>query len=43
MANNLFLSVKTQTDIDARVERVLKGLGNPEPPLRLKLPTIFAN
>jgi len=36
MANNLFLSVKTQTDIDARVERVLKGLGNPEPPLRLE-------
>lgn len=37
MAKNLILSPKTATDIDRRVERVLQGLGNPEPPLRLEL------
>jgi Zn-dependent peptidase ImmA (M78 family) len=32
----MILSAKTAADIDARVERVLRGLGNPEPPLRLE-------
>lgn len=36
MAKNLILSSKTANDIDRRVERVLQGLGNPEPPLRLE-------
>lgn len=36
MAKNLLLLPKTQIDIDRRVERVLRGLGNPEPPLRLE-------
>ena len=36
MAKNLILSAKTAKDIDQRVERVLRGLGNPEPPLRLE-------
>lgn len=36
MAKNLILSAKTSQDIDRRVERILKGLGNPEPPLRLQ-------
>lgn len=36
MARNRFLSAKTATDIDQRVERVLRGLGNPEPPLKLE-------
>ena len=35
MAKNRFLSEKTAADIDRRVERVLWGLGNPEPPLAL--------
>ena len=35
MAKNYLLSPKTAQDIDQRVERVLRGLGNPEPPLRL--------
>jgi|GEM_PF-1237482 len=35
MAKNLLLRSKTRADIDARVERVLCSLGNPEPPLRL--------
>lgn len=35
MTQNLFLSQKTAQDIDQRIERVLKGLGNPEPPLKL--------
>jgi hypothetical protein len=30
------LREKTAQDIDGRVERVLRGLGNPEPPLRLE-------
>ncbi len=36
MSKNRLLSSKTAQDIDHRVERVLKGLGNPEPPLRLE-------
>jgi len=36
MAKNLLLLSKTKIDIDKRVERVLRGLGNPEPPLRLE-------
>ncbi len=36
MSKNRLLSAKTVQDIDQRVERVLKGLGNPEPPLRLE-------
>ena len=36
MSKNRLLSAKTAQDIDRRVERVLKGLGNPEPPLRLE-------
>src|SRR5262249_47913482 len=27
---------KTKLDIDGRIDRVLRGLGNPEPPLRLE-------
>ncbi len=34
MKNHL-LKDKTKDDIDRRVEKVLRGLGNPEPPLRL--------
>jgi Zn-dependent peptidase ImmA (M78 family) len=37
LAKNLILSPKTAADIDRRVDRVLQGLGNPEPPLRLEL------
>ena len=36
MAKNRILSAKTTKDIDERVERILKGLGHPEPPLRLE-------
>lgn len=36
MAKNLLLLRKTRIDIDSRVDRVLRGLGNPEPPLRLE-------
>ena len=36
MARNHVLSEKTAQDIDKRVERVLRGLGHPEPPLRLE-------
>ena len=36
MARNRVLSEKTAKDIDERVERVLRGLGHPEPPLRLE-------
>lgn len=35
MAKNRILRQRTAEDIDQRVERVLKGLGNPEPPLLL--------
>lgn len=37
MAKNKILRAKTAADIDERVERVLRGLGNPEPPLDLRL------
>ncbi len=33
---NILLSDRTRADIDRRIERVLRGLGNPEPPLRLQ-------
>lgn len=33
---NTILKKKTANDIDHRVARVLRGLGNPEPPLRLR-------
>lgn len=36
MTKNIILRPKTQIDIDNHVDRVLKGLGNPEPPLRLE-------
>jgi Zn-dependent peptidase ImmA (M78 family) len=36
MAKNILLLHATSVDIDERVERVLRGLGNPEPPLRLE-------
>ena len=36
MAKNRILSEKTAGDIDKRVERMLRGLGHPEPPLRLE-------
>ena len=36
MARNRALSEKTAQDVDERVERVLRGLGHPEPPLRLE-------
>lgn len=36
MAKNLILSAGTAKDIDKKVERVLNGLGNPDPPLRLE-------
>lgn len=36
MSKNRIISAKTAADIDARVERVLRGLGNPKPPLRLE-------
>lgn len=35
MNKNTIIRVKTCNDIDRRVERVLKGIGNPEPPLDL--------
>lgn len=36
MAKNFLISNGTAEDIDRRIDRVLKGLGNPEPPLRLE-------
>lgn len=36
MATNRFITSRTADDIDGRVERVLRGLGHPEPPLRLE-------
>ena len=36
MARNRIISARTARDIDSRVERVLRGLGHPEPPLRLE-------
>lgn len=35
MAKNVVVSPKTAADIDERVNRVIRGLGNPEPPLSL--------
>ena len=35
MSKNRFLNRRTATDIDRRVDRVLRGLGHPEPPLAL--------
>ena len=35
MAKNRTIPIKTAQDIDKRVERLLHGLDNPEPPLRL--------
>lgn len=35
MAKNILIKSRTVADIDRRVERILKGLGNPEPPLEL--------
>ena len=34
MAKNRIISAKTVRDIDGRVERVLRGIGHPDPPLR---------
>ena len=36
MAKNFSIKQRTANDIDGRVERVLRGLGQPEPPLRLE-------
>jgi len=36
MSKNKIISDKTAQDIDRRVARVINGLGNPEPPLRLE-------
>ena len=36
MAKNHLIRARTAQDIDGRIERVLRGLGNPEPPLRLE-------
>jgi hypothetical protein len=36
MTKNVLLLPRTKVDIDQRIERVLRGLGNPEPPLRLE-------
>lgn len=35
MAKNVVVSPKTAADIEQRVNRVIRGLGNPEPPLEL--------
>ena len=36
LSKNRIISAKTVRDIDGRVERVLRGLGHPDPPLRLE-------
>ena len=36
MAKNRIISSKTAEDIDNRIERVLRGIGYPDPPLRLR-------
>ncbi len=36
MAKNLLLKTRTAEDIDKHIERILRGLGNPEPPLLLQ-------
>ena len=35
--NNVALGARTVTDIDAQVAKIIRGLGNPEPPLDLRL------
>lgn len=35
MQTNIILSEKTASSVDARVDKILKDLGNPKPPLRL--------
>ena len=37
MAKNVIIKTKNALDIDRKVERVLKDLGNPEPPLDLEV------
>ncbi|UWQ57293.1 DUF955 domain-containing protein [Leisingera caerulea] len=37
MVKNVIIKAKTALDIDRRIERVLKDLGNPEPPLDLEV------
>ena len=37
MAKNIIIKTKNALDIDRKVERVLKDLGNPEPPLDLEV------
>ena len=37
MAKNVIIRAKNASDIDSKVERVLKDLGNPEPPLELDI------
>lgn len=37
MTKNVILTARTAEDIDARVERIIKDLGNPEPPLSLEI------
>lgn len=34
---NVFLSPRTVTDIDGQIAKILRGLGNPEPPLDLRV------
>lgn len=36
MRKNIILRKKTSLDIDRQVEKVLRGLGNPEPPIKLE-------
>ncbi len=36
MAKNRFISATTAADIDGRVARLLRGIGNPDPPLQLE-------
>ena len=36
MAKSPILRPRTAQDIDGRIDRVLRGLGNPEPPLNLE-------
>jgi hypothetical protein len=36
LASNTLIRPKTRADIDQRVSRILRGLGNPEPPLDLQ-------
>ena len=34
---NVLLRKMTAEDIDGQIEKILRGLGNPEPPLRIEL------